>query len=134
MAHWQPSGSGGRSSGRRVILICMSSDAVTGLDLHQHISDLLTDRTSFGKFDEWLTRSTWEDSDVAPDALPLVRSVQLVLAEFSSGHRTWSDVRGYLADMATWVITQMSWGTAPGPAVTTGSTAVTQVVTLPSAA
>jgi hypothetical protein len=110
----------------------MPGDVVTGLDLHQHISDLLTGRASFGEFNDWLTGSTWEDSDVALDALPLVRSIQLALAEFSSGHRTWPDVRRYLVEMATWVSAQMSWDMTPSPTVTTtGSTVVTRVVMLP---
>jgi hypothetical protein len=106
----------------------MPDDAVTGLDLHQHITDLLTGGTSFSEFNDWLTGSTWEDSDVAPDTLTLVRAVQLVLAEFSSGYRTWLDVQRYLARVAAWVVIQMSWGAPRSRIVTTGSTAVNQVV------
>jgi len=108
----------------------MPDDAVTELDLHQHIADLLAGTITFGEFDEWLAGSTWEDSDVTPGALPLVRSIQLVFAEFSSGHRTWPNVRRYLAEVAEWVHVQVSWNAAP--TVATGSTAATRVLMLPA--
>jgi hypothetical protein len=108
----------------------MPDDVVTGLDLHQHISGLLTGALSFAEFDDWLAGSTWEDSDVAPDALRLVRSVQLVLAEFSSGHRTCANVWSYLADVAMCVQIQVFWGDAP--IVTTGSTAINRTLTFPA--
>lgn len=113
----------------------MPADVVTAPDLHQHIVDLLVGTITFGEFDEWLTGSTWEDSDVAPDVLPLVRSIQLALAEFSSGHRTWPNVRRYLAEMASWVQIQVTWGDVPlaadSAAFTIGSTSDSRVLTFP---
>lgn len=96
-------------------------EVVTTLMLHGKISDLLAGAITFGEFSEWLAGSTWEDSDVTPDALPLVRSVQLVLAEFSSGHRTWPDVRHYLVGISQWVQIQVSWNGAPTFTTGTGS-------------
>lgn len=104
-------------------------EIVTARMLNQRISELLQGTVTFGEFDAWLAGSTWEDSDVSPDTLPLVRSIQLVFAEFSSGHRTWPGVRRYLSEIAKWVNIQVSWGGTLST-TTTGTTAVNRQVTV----
>jgi hypothetical protein len=80
---------------------------VTALVLRQRLMDLLLAELSVQDFDEWLTESTWDDSDLSTDALQLARSLELLLAEFSSGVWTWPELRGHLLNLSE--MANVSW-------------------------
>ncbi len=67
--------------------------------------------------------NTWDDSNVSLDAVQLANRVELVLAEFTSGHWARPEALGELARLAQRM--EVVWGGAP--IRTTGAT-VSEVI------
>lgn len=99
-------------------MVLMAGTPVTAYVLRERLTDLLDGNLTLEQFDEWFSLSTWEDSDVSFDARQLVSRVELVLAELTSGHWTWPDVRLELASLTHRM--QGVWGDAT--VTTTGAT------------
>ena len=78
----------------------MPGTPVTAFMLRERLTDLLEGKVTLGEFDEWFAVHTWDDDDVALDARQLANRVELVLAEFTSGHRTWHETREDLEGLA----------------------------------
>jgi hypothetical protein len=92
---------------------------VSALLLRQHLLDLLGGAMTLPAFDEWLTEATWDESNIAADAIGLAGHVGLLIDEYSSGAWTWPELRDRLRDAAT--SASVAWGDAPVPHVTTGA-------------
>ncbi len=93
---------------------------VNALVLRRRLLDLIRGETTLADFDEWFTRSTWDESDVAPDARELVGKIGLLIGEYSSDVWTWPQLKARLEMAAT--SASFVWGDAPAPHVFTGST------------
>lgn len=101
----------------------MHGTPVTAFVLRERLIDLVEGTTTLAQFDEWFAVHTWDDSNVAFDARWLAGRVELVLAEFTSGHRTWQEVREELERLAHRI--EVTMGGAP--IRTTGSTTGTTI-------
>src|SRR5258708_9796489 len=96
----------------------MADTPVTGYTLREHLTDLLEGKATLEEFDEWFALNTWEDSNVSLDARQLASRVELVLAEFTSGHWAWPEALRELARLTQRM--EVVWGGAP--IRTTGAT------------
>lgn len=65
-------------------------------DLRQLLSDYVAGQIPFREFDPRFARSTW-DAAVDPATQRLVYETELVIAEFTSGHRSEEDLRAELS-------------------------------------
>jgi hypothetical protein len=92
-------------------VVGMADAPVTALTLRERLADLLEGNLSLEDFDEWFALNTWEDNNVSPDARHLASRIQLVLAEFTSGHWTWPEVQDELTRLAQRM--EVVWGGAP---------------------
>jgi hypothetical protein len=101
----------------------MAESPVTALTLRERLTDLVEGETTLEEFDEWFAVNTWDDSNVSLDARQLANRVELVLAEFTSGHWVWPEVLSELERLAQRM--EVVWGGAP--IRTTGAT-VSEVI------
>lgn len=101
----------------------MDDTPVTGYALRERLTDLLEGKATLEEFDEWFAVNTWEDSNVSFDARQLANRVELVLAEFTSGHWTWSEALMELMRLTQRM--EVVWGDTP--IRTTGAT-VSEVI------
>lgn len=101
----------------------MSEVPVTAYVLRERLADLVDGQLSLDEFDDWFAVNTWDDSNVSLDARQLASRVELVLAEFTSGHWSWDEARLELTGLAQRM--QAVWGDA---AVTTTGVNVAEVI------
>jgi hypothetical protein len=80
---------------------------------------------SLRDFQDWFIPATWDTRKFRdPDAVRVVRRVQLALAEFSSGDRTEPELKAELAVIAASLTPSMGLYLNPARQFTTGSSAV----------
>lgn len=61
------------------------------LEIRERLYQLLDGRLALDEFKEWFVPAMWDSRD--PEAAGLANHVKLLLAEFSSGHRTLSELQ-----------------------------------------
>src|SRR5713101_2881731 len=88
----------------------MADSPVTAFTLREHLNDLVEGTTTLDEFDEWFAVNTWDDSNVSVDARQLASRVELILAEFTSGHWTWPEALRELASLTQRI--EVAWGGA----------------------
>jgi hypothetical protein len=101
-------------------LVDVPDTPVTALALRLRLVDLLLGDIQLTDFEEWFTESTWDDNGVSLDALQLARSIELLLAEYTSGVWTLPEVRGQLQALGASV--SVAWGGPQATQATIGST------------
>jgi len=101
----------------------MADTPVTGYTLRERLTDLLEGKATLEEFDDWFAVNTWEDSNVSLDARQLASRVELVLAEFTSGHWAWPEALIELARLTQRM--EVVWGGAP---IRTTGTTVSEVI------
>lgn len=104
-------------------MVVMANTAVTAYVLRERLTDLLESKVTLEEFDEWFALNTWEDSNVSLDARQLANRVELVLAEFTSGHWTWAETRLELEGLTHRI--EAVWG---GAAIMSTGTNVREVI------
>jgi hypothetical protein len=81
---------------------------------------------SLREFQDWFIPATWDTQRVGdPDAVRVIRRVQLALAEFSSGDRTEPELRAELIVIADALVPRMGLYLDLAQRFTTGSSAAT---------
>src|SRR5687768_6899520 len=69
-------------------------------DIRMQLAALVDRRLSLDAFEDWLVASSWNmHKDSSRDAIELALSVELLLSEYSSGHRSEADLFREFSDL-----------------------------------
>jgi hypothetical protein len=116
-------------------LVDVPDTSVTALTLRLHLQELLQGRVSLPDFEDWFIDSTWDETHISLDALELARKIELLIAEYTSGAWTWSELRSQMSDLTHEAT--VTWGAGAAVSrITSGSTGSVireLVLALPSA-
>jgi hypothetical protein len=66
--------------------------------IQQHIIQYLDGVVSLAEFEEWFVPILWDIDDEDPRVRELAGTIHILIAEFSRGDRTATDLREHLAD------------------------------------
>ena len=73
--------------------------------IRKRLSDYLTGKKSLKAFHTWFVPATWDAAESASDEMrELIYEIALLLAEYTSGHRTETSLRDKLTLLATSVV------------------------------
>jgi hypothetical protein len=68
-------------------------------DVRNKMKDYLENQISLEAFNDWLAPIIWDAKKLDSTTKELVYSIELFIAEYSSGHRTKEDLRSQLKDL-----------------------------------
>jgi hypothetical protein len=68
-------------------------------DVRKKLKDFLEKQISLETFNDWLAPIVWDAKGLDPTTKELVYSIELFIAEYSSGHRTGEDLRSELGKL-----------------------------------
>jgi hypothetical protein len=78
-------------------------------DLRARLAAYLQNRLSLDQFEDWLVDTSWNmHRDSAPAVQALVSSIELLLAEYSNGDRTYDELGRELVALASTVETSIT--------------------------
>ena len=83
----------------------MPLDMIAEPEIRKNLIAFLVDRMSLQDFEDWLVSNSWNmHLDSSPNDQDLVSAIELALSEYSSGDRSYSDLRHELAAISENVV------------------------------
>lgn len=80
-------------------------DMIAESEIRERLIRFLRDEMSLQEFEDWLVSNSWNmHLDSSPSAQDLVAAIELILSEYSSGHRKYSEVRNEFAALSDTVV------------------------------